>query len=34
VAILNGVLALPAATAVRWACTRPPGIRAGVGGAL
>ena len=33
VAILNGVLALPATTAVRWACTPPPGIRAGVGGA-
>jgi rod shape-determining protein MreD len=34
VAILNGVLALPAATAVGWACTPPPGIRAGVGRAL
>jgi rod shape-determining protein MreD len=33
VAILNGILALPAATAVGWACTPRPGVRAGVGGA-
>lgn len=33
VAILNGLLAVPASAAVRWACTPPPGVRAPMRGA-
>lgn len=32
ISLLNGILAVPASMAVRWACTPPPGVRTGLGG--